>query len=85
MIDLLASTPANDECVASACLQNFAQVAQDDGSSRWVLGWQFAAGEHLQQSKDVFGDAGIQKVVWCRLRLRDVIASQGGCDANQLL
>jgi hypothetical protein len=72
-------------CVASAHLQNFAQVGPEDGSSRWVLGWQFAAGEHLQQSKDVFGDIGIQKVTWCRRRLRDVIACQGGCNASRLL
>jgi hypothetical protein len=31
-------------------------------SSRWVLGWQFMAGEYLQLSRDVFGDEGIQEV-----------------------
>lgn len=34
----------------------------DNSSSRWVLGWQFAAGEYLQLSRDVFGDEGIQRV-----------------------
>jgi hypothetical protein len=30
--------------------------------SPWVLGWQFAAGEHIPQDKDVFGDLGKQEV-----------------------
>lgn len=49
-------------CCLCLSLQSFGAAEPDDGSSRWVLGWQFAAGEYLQQSKDVFGDAGIQKV-----------------------
>jgi hypothetical protein len=46
-------------------LQALGQDAPGDGN-RWVLGWQFAAGEHIRDSKDVFGDEGIQKVIWCR-------------------
>jgi hypothetical protein len=37
------------------------QASAASGSS-WVLGWQFAAGEHLQQQRDVFGDEGISDV-----------------------
>lgn len=32
-------------------------------NSSWVLGWQFTAGEHIQQQRDVFGDDGIYDVV----------------------
>jgi hypothetical protein len=31
-------------------------------NASWVLGWQFTAGEHLQQQRDVFGDDGITDV-----------------------
>jgi len=45
------------------CLQDAVAAAPSDSQdSRWVLGWQFAAGEYLQMSRDVFGDDGIQKV-----------------------
>lgn len=37
-------------------------TAQGPASSRWVLGWQFAAGEYVQLNRDVFGDTGIQQV-----------------------
>eukprot|EP00775_Hariotina_reticulata_P007323 gene7323-7535_t len=30
---------------------------------QWVLGWQFAAGEHVLGGKDVFGDPGIYNVI----------------------
>lgn len=44
-------------------MQDAAAAAPSDSQdSRWVLGWQFAAGEYLQMSRDVFGDDGIQKV-----------------------
>jgi hypothetical protein len=45
------------------CLQSFEppEPVEGDGS-RWVIGWQFAAGEYLQVSRDVFGDEGIQQV-----------------------
>lgn len=45
------------------CVQSMQPPAPvKEGDSRWVLGWQFAAGEYLQMSRDVFGDEGIQNV-----------------------
>jgi hypothetical protein len=31
-------------------------------NASWVLGWQFTAGEYLQQQRDVFGDDGITNI-----------------------
>lgn len=31
-------------------------LLQSNNGSQWVLGWQFTAGEHIQQDRDVFGD-----------------------------
>jgi hypothetical protein len=44
-------------------MQAFQATPLPEGqNSRWVLGWQFTAGEYLQLSRDVFGDEGIQEV-----------------------
>jgi hypothetical protein len=48
---------------SALCVQGVQPPATlKEGDSRWVLGWQFAAGEYLQMSRDVFGDEGIQNV-----------------------
>jgi hypothetical protein len=39
-----------------------ADLQARSSNASWVLGWQFTAGEHLQQQRDVFGDDGITNV-----------------------
>ena len=57
------------------------QPASDAAGPRWVLGWQFAAGEYLQMSRDVFGDDGIQEVVMSP-SLQGPADAGGGGDAQ---
>lgn len=55
---------AGSACIPAGWLQDLEPeaAAKPSPASRWVLGWQFAAGEYLQMSRDVFGDEGIQQV-----------------------